>query len=182
MGSSNPFPTVFEIRFGSLNFQATGNDYLTCLTNRDELHPWRATGPVPVPAAPATDALAPAQVAATSTPTPRRRRRSGQRSRQAHVERHRAARAATRGDAPPPTGVATSPAGEHAATGSQFPNGMRNAATMYASSFSTDVAAYEDLPGHHLLAVRNLIARPANCHLRPHTVIPRGTSPSYQNP
>jgi hypothetical protein len=35
---------------------------------------------------------------------------------------------------------------------------MRNTATTYTSSASTDVAAYEDLPGHHLLAVRNLIA------------------------
>jgi hypothetical protein len=35
---------------------------------------------------------------------------------------------------------------------------MRNVAAMYASSASTDVASYEDLPGHHLLAVRNLIA------------------------
>jgi hypothetical protein len=35
---------------------------------------------------------------------------------------------------------------------------MRNAATTYASSASTDVAAYEDLLGHHLLAVRNLMA------------------------
>jgi hypothetical protein len=35
---------------------------------------------------------------------------------------------------------------------------MRNVATAYASSANTDVAAYEDLPGHHLLAVRNLIA------------------------
>jgi hypothetical protein len=35
---------------------------------------------------------------------------------------------------------------------------MRNATTAYASSASTDVAAYEDLPGHHLLAVRNPIA------------------------
>jgi hypothetical protein len=35
---------------------------------------------------------------------------------------------------------------------------MRNAATAYASSASTDVAAYEDLSGHHLLAIRNLIA------------------------
>jgi hypothetical protein len=35
---------------------------------------------------------------------------------------------------------------------------MRNAATAYASSASTDVAAYEDLPGHHLLEARNLIA------------------------
>jgi hypothetical protein len=35
---------------------------------------------------------------------------------------------------------------------------MGNAATVYASSASTDVAAYEDLPGHHLLAARNFIA------------------------
>jgi hypothetical protein len=35
---------------------------------------------------------------------------------------------------------------------------MRNAATAYTSSASTDVAAYEDLPGHHFLAIRNLIA------------------------
>jgi hypothetical protein len=35
---------------------------------------------------------------------------------------------------------------------------MRNAAMMYASSVSTDVVAYEDLLGQHLLAVRNLIA------------------------
>jgi hypothetical protein len=41
--------------------------------------------------------------------------------------------------------------------GPQFPYGMRNTTTTYASSVSTDVAAYEDLPGHHLLVVRNLI-------------------------
>jgi hypothetical protein len=35
---------------------------------------------------------------------------------------------------------------------------MHNTTTTYASSVSTDVAAYEDLPGHHLLAVRNLVA------------------------
>jgi hypothetical protein len=35
---------------------------------------------------------------------------------------------------------------------------MHNTAAAYASSASIDVAAYEDLPGHHLLAVRNLIA------------------------
>jgi hypothetical protein len=35
---------------------------------------------------------------------------------------------------------------------------MHNATTTYASSASTYVVAYEDLPGHHLLAVRNLIA------------------------
>jgi hypothetical protein len=35
---------------------------------------------------------------------------------------------------------------------------MRNAKATYASSVSTDVAAYEDLSGHHLLAVQTLIA------------------------
>jgi hypothetical protein len=34
---------------------------------------------------------------------------------------------------------------------------MRYATTTYASSVSTNLAAYEDLPGHHLSAVRNLI-------------------------
>jgi hypothetical protein len=50
------------------------------------------------------------------------------------------------------------PTGERAAAEPQFPYGMRSAAAAYASSASTDVAAYEDLPGHHLLAVWNLIA------------------------
>jgi hypothetical protein len=38
MGSSDPLPAGFEIRFGGLNFQATGNSYLMRLTNREELH------------------------------------------------------------------------------------------------------------------------------------------------
>jgi hypothetical protein len=37
---------------------------------------------------------------------------------------------------------------------------MRNIAATYASSVSTDVTTYEDLLGHHLLAVRNPIATP----------------------
>jgi hypothetical protein len=41
MGSSDPLPPGFEIRFESLNFQATGNDYLMRLTNREELRAWR---------------------------------------------------------------------------------------------------------------------------------------------
>jgi hypothetical protein len=48
MGISDPLLAGFEIRFGSLNFQATGNGYLMRITNRDELHPWRSTGPGPV--------------------------------------------------------------------------------------------------------------------------------------
>jgi hypothetical protein len=45
MGSSDPLPARFEIRFGSLNFQATGNGYLMRITNCAELHPWRSTRP-----------------------------------------------------------------------------------------------------------------------------------------
>jgi hypothetical protein len=73
----DPLPVGFEIWFGSLNFQATGNGYLMCITNRDELHPWRSTGSGPMPATPATDTPAPAQAAAAGTSTPRRIWRSG---------------------------------------------------------------------------------------------------------
>jgi hypothetical protein len=88
IGSSNPLPAGFEIRFGSLNFQATGNDYLIRVTNRDELHPRRTTGLGPVPVAPAADAPAPA----AGPSAPQRRRRSGQHSRQARTERRLAVR------------------------------------------------------------------------------------------
>jgi hypothetical protein len=59
MGSSDPLPAGFKIRFGSLNFQATGNDYLMRITNRDELCARRSTGPAPVPVAPAAGAPTP---------------------------------------------------------------------------------------------------------------------------
>jgi hypothetical protein len=70
MGSSNPLPAGFEIRFESLNFQATGNDYLMRITNRAELHLWRSTGPGPVPTTPAGDASAPAQADAAGPMAP----------------------------------------------------------------------------------------------------------------
>jgi hypothetical protein len=54
--------------------------------------------------------------------------------------------------------MAAAPTEEPMVPEPRFPHGMRNAAMAYASSASTDVTAYEDLPGHHLLAVRNLIA------------------------
>jgi hypothetical protein len=41
MGSSDPLPVGFEIQFGSLNFQSTGNGYLMRITNPDELHAQR---------------------------------------------------------------------------------------------------------------------------------------------
>jgi hypothetical protein len=50
MGSSDPLPAGFEIRFGSLNFQATGNGYLMRLTNREELRTRRQVGSVAYPA------------------------------------------------------------------------------------------------------------------------------------
>jgi hypothetical protein len=95
MGSSDPLSAGFEIWFGSLNFQATGNVYLMRITNRDEVHPWRSTGPGPVPVTPAADAPALAQADAAGPSAPQRRRRSGQRSRQARMERRRAARVAS---------------------------------------------------------------------------------------
>ena len=35
---------------------------------------------------------------------------------------------------------------------------MRTPIATYASSVSTNMSAYEDLPGHHLLSARNLVA------------------------
>jgi hypothetical protein len=71
MGSSDPLPAGFEIRFGSLNFQAMGNAYLMRITNRDEHHPWRSTGPGPVPVTPAADAPATVQADAAGPSAPR---------------------------------------------------------------------------------------------------------------
>jgi hypothetical protein len=80
MGSSDPLPAGFEIRFGSLNFQATENGYLMHITNRDELCARRLTGADPASVTPATHAPASAQVDVVGPSVPRRRRRSGQHS------------------------------------------------------------------------------------------------------
>jgi hypothetical protein len=77
MGSSDPLPAGFEIRFGSLNFQVTGNGYLMHITNRDELRAWRQTGSVPVPVAPVAVTPTPANMDAAGPSAPRHRRRSG---------------------------------------------------------------------------------------------------------
>jgi hypothetical protein len=73
------------------------------------------------------------------------------------MERRRAARVASQRDASASETAAT-PTEERAVPDPRFPHGMRNTTTVYALSASTDTAAYEDLPDHHLLAVRNLIA------------------------
>jgi hypothetical protein len=73
------------------------------------------------------------------------------------MERRRAAHVASQRDVPT-NETAAAPTEKSVAPELRFPHGMRNAATAYASSSSIDVAVYEDLPGHHLLVVRNLIA------------------------
>jgi hypothetical protein len=113
MGSSNPLPAGFEIQFGSLNFQATGNGYHMRTTNRDKLHLWRSTGPGPVPVTPAADAPTPAQADAAGRSALRHRRRSDQRSRQARMERCRAARVTSQRDTPT-CKMETAPVGDHA--------------------------------------------------------------------
>jgi hypothetical protein len=91
MGSSDPLLARFEIWFGSLNFQATGNGYLMRITNRDELRARRQTGSAPVPVAPVAGTPTPASTNAVGPSAPRRRQCSDQHSRQAQMERQRAA-------------------------------------------------------------------------------------------
>jgi hypothetical protein len=154
MGSSDPLPAGFEIQFGSLNFQATGNGYLMRITNRDEIRARRAIGPGPVPVTPAVNAPASAQADVAGPSTPQRRRRSGQRSRQAQAERRRAVRVATQRDAI--TGeTAAAPPGERTVSGPRFPLGLRGALTAYVASANTDAATRRGRPSRHAPAVRN---------------------------
>jgi hypothetical protein len=81
MGSSDPLPTGFEIRFGGLNFQATGNSYLMRLTNCEELRARRQAGSAPAAAARVATTPTPASTDAAGPSTSRRCRRFGQRSR-----------------------------------------------------------------------------------------------------
>jgi hypothetical protein len=80
MGSSDPLPARFEIRFGGLNFQDTGNGYLMRLTNREELRARHQAGSVPVAAAHIATTPAPANTDVAGPSAPRRHHRSGQRS------------------------------------------------------------------------------------------------------
>jgi hypothetical protein len=86
MGSSDPLPAGFEIRFGGLNIQATGNGYLMRLTNREELRARRQAGSTPVAVARIAATLTPVSTDATGPSASRRRHRSGQRSRQVRSE------------------------------------------------------------------------------------------------
>src|SRR6185503_18545780 len=156
MGISDLLPAGYVIWFGSLEFRATGNGYLMEL-------------------------LSPRHNPDTPTSPARRNGRSGQHSRQVRMEQHRATRlssptwvevamsqlsvaadgatgsssraSASSTPAPSSTAALVPPSGGATAS-SPFPFGVRNAAT-YVSSSSTNFVEYEDLPGHHLLSIRN---------------------------
>jgi hypothetical protein len=136
MGSSDPLPAGFEIRFGGLNFQATGNGYLMRLTNREKLQARRQAGSVPVAAARVAAMQTPTGTDAAGPSTPRRRRRSGQRSRQVRSERRQAKRAASQRGAPI-SATTAAPAGERAVSGPRFPIGLPGATTAYNANVNT---------------------------------------------
>jgi hypothetical protein len=152
MGSSDPFPVGFEIRFGSLNFQAAGNGYLMRLTNHEELRARRQAGSAPVPAAHTTTTQTPAGTDAAGPTMPQRRRRSGQRSRQARMEWQQAERAASQRGAPVSTATAA-PAGERTVSGPRLPIGLRGATTAYNANVNTTMRRVP--PGRHLFVARD---------------------------
>jgi hypothetical protein len=149
MGSSDPLLAGFEIRFGSLNFQATGNGYLMRLTNREELRARCQAGSVPVAATPA-----PASTDTAGPSAPRRRRRSGQHSRQARTERRHAARVASQCDAPSSETTAA-PARERSVSGPRFPIGLCGTTTAYVASATANTATRRVRPGRHVPAARD---------------------------
>jgi hypothetical protein len=152
MGSSDPLHPGFEIWFGGLNFQATGNGYLMRLTNREELRARRQAGSALVTAACVTTTQTPAGTDAAGPSASRRRRRSGQRSRQAQSERRQAERAASQGGAPVST-AAAAPAGERVVFGPRFPIGLRGATTAYNANVNTTMRRVP--PGRHIYIARD---------------------------
>jgi hypothetical protein len=188
MGSSDPLPAGFEIRFGGLNFQATGNGYLMHLTNREELRARRQAGPVPAAAAHVIATPAPTSADVAGPSAPWHCRRSGQRSRQARLERRHAARVASQRVAL--TGETTAaPAGERSVSGPRFPIGLRGATTAYVASANANagmrrvpLAAMSWLPRTPTppLATSHPKAPPTSCHLPLRTDTRSGTSPACQ--
>jgi hypothetical protein len=154
MGSSDPLPAGFEIRFGGLNFQATGNGYLMRLTNREELRARRQAGPVPAAVARVATTPAPASTDVAGPSAPQRRRRSGQYSRQARSERRRAARVASQRNALT-SEMTAAPTGEHSVSGPRFPIGLRGATTAYVASTNANAVTRRVPPGRHVLVTRD---------------------------
>jgi hypothetical protein len=154
MGSLDPLPAGFEIRFGSLNFQATGNGYLMHLTNREELRARRQAGSAPVATARVATTPTPADTDAAGPSAPRRRRRSGQCSRQARSERQHAASVASQRDTPTSATVAA-PAVERSVSGPHFPIGLRGATGAYVANDNTNTTMRRVPPGRHVLVARD---------------------------
>jgi hypothetical protein len=103
----------------------------------------------------------PLRVATTQTPAgtdaagpsaSRRRRHSGQRSRQARLERRQAERTASQRSAPVNT-TTTAPAGERAVSGPRFPIGLRGATTAYNTNANTTMRRVP--PGRHVYVARD---------------------------
>jgi hypothetical protein len=154
MGSSDPLPAGFEIQFGSLNFQATGNGYLMCLTNREELRARCQAGSVQVAAARVAATPTPASTDAAGPSVSRRHRSSGQRSRQARTECRHGARVTSQRGAPSSETTAA-PAGERSVSGPRFPIGLIGATTAYVASSNTNTAMHRVRPGRHVPAARD---------------------------
>ena len=151
MGVSVPLPAGYVIWFGSLEFRATDNGYLMELLSPRRL---RATGA----RASTRDKRTWSGVGQHATAPPRGLRLPchGSASRPTGATASSSRASAPAAPAPSST-AALVPPGEGAIAPSPFPFEMRNATT-YASSSSTNFTEYEDLPGHHLLSFRNLIA------------------------
>jgi hypothetical protein len=154
MGSSDSLPVGFEIRFESLNFQATGNGYLMRLTNREELRARRQAGLVPVAAARVAATPTPASSKAAGPSAPRRHRRSDQRSRQAWTERRHATRVTSQHNALSGETIAA-PTGERSVSGPRFPIGLRGTTTAYVTSANANAAMRRVHPGHHVPVARD---------------------------
>jgi hypothetical protein len=60
-----------------------------------------------------------------------------------------------------------------------FPHGICNAATAYTSSAGIDITVYDDLPGYHLLAARNLITTNDESYHGSDSELPLATSHGY---
>jgi hypothetical protein len=152
-GSSDPLPAGFEIRFGGLNFQATGNGYLMCLTNSEELRARHQAGSAPVTAARVATTPTPASTDDAGPSAPRRHRRSVQRSRQARSERRHATRVAPQRDAPT-SETAAAPAGERSVSVPRFPIGLRGATAAYVANANANTTIRRVPLGRHILVAR----------------------------
>jgi hypothetical protein len=146
MGSSDPLPAGFEIRFGGLNFQATGNGYLMRLTNREELRARRQAGSVPAAATHIATTSAPANTDAAGPSAARLCRRSGQRSRQVQSE------------------TAAAPAGERTVSGPRFPIGLRGATAAYVANSNADSTMRRAPPAAASWLPGTLAPPPATSH------------------